>query len=316
LSIAASARSTMKLYFARKMLMLPLVILGVSLVVFFLIRLLPGDPARLMAGPEATQEAVNNMRIRLGLDHNLITQYLDFLWHALHGDLGLSIKSKLPVTQEIAQRFPNTLALALCSYIFATLIGVPSGVIAAACKGRWPDQLVMLMAVGGASVANFWLALMCMNLFAVDLNWLPLQGADSWRSYIMPAFALGLLPTALIARMTRSSMVEVLSQDYVRTARAKGLDDVVVYRKHALRNALIPIVTIIGLNFGSIMGGAVVTESLFNWPGIGRLLVDSVSYRDYPMIQALILLAVICVVTVNFIADLIIAALNPRIRFN
>jgi glutathione transport system permease protein len=155
-----------------------------------------------------------------------------------------------------------------------------------------------------------------MNFFAVDLGWLPLQGAESWRSYIMPAFALGLMPTALISRMTRSSMVEVLSQDYVRTARAKGLDDVVVYRKHALRNALIPIVTIIGLNFGSIMGGAVVTESLFNWPGIGRLLVDSVSYRDYPMIQALILLAVVCVVTVNFIADLIIAALNPRIRFN
>ncbi len=306
----------MKLYFARKILMLPLVILAVSLLVFFVIRMMPGDPARLMAGPEATQEAVDNMRIRLGLDHSLISQYLTFLGHALQGDLGISIKSKLPVTQEIAERFPNTLALALCSYFFATLIGVPSGMLAAACKGRWPDQLVMLMAIAGASIANFWLALMCMNLFSVDLGWLPLLGAGDWKNFVMPAFALGLMPTALIARMTRSSMVEVLSQDYVRTARAKGLDDFVVYRKHALRNALIPIVTIIGLNFGSIMGGAVVTESLFNWPGIGRLLVDSVSYRDYPMIQALILLAVICVVSVNFLADLIIAALNPRIRFD
>jgi glutathione transport system permease protein len=219
------------------------------------------------------------------------------------------------VTREIVDRFPNTLALALVSYLGATLIGVPSGVVASAWKGRWPDQIVMLLAIAGASIANFWLALLCMNLFAVDLGWLPLQGEDSWKSFVMPAVALGLAPTALIARMTRSSMVEVLSQDYVRTARAKGLDDVTVYRRHALRNALIPIVTIIGLNFGSIMGGAVVTESLFNWPGIGRMLVDSVSYRDYPMIQALILLAVVCVVTVNFMAELIIAALNPRIRF-
>ena len=306
----------MRRYVLRKIIMLPLVMLGVSALVFFVVRMLPGDPARLMAGPEATQEAVDNMRIRLGLDHNLLVQYARFLWNAWQGDFGLSIKSKLPVTREIAERFPNTLSLALCAYVAATVLGVPAGMAAAVFKGRWPDQAVMLVAIAGASIANFWLALMGMDLFAVKLGWLPLQGADGWRNYIMPATALGLMPTALIARMTRSSMIEVLSQDYVRTARAKGLDDIVIYRKHALRNALIPIVTIIGLNFGSIMGGAVVTESLFNWPGIGRLLVDSVAYRDYPMIQALILLAVICVVTVNFIADLVIAALNPRIRFD
>lgn len=306
----------MKLYFARKFLMLPLVLLGVSILVFLAIRALPGDPARLMAGPEATQEAVDNMRIRLGLDQNLLEQYASFLWAALHGDFGISIQSKLPVTSEIAERFPHTLALALCSYVFATFIGVPAGVIAATNKGRWPDQIVMLIAIAGASMANFWLALMSMNLFSVQLGWLPLLGASNWQSFIMPTFALGLFPTALIARMTRSSMVEVLSQDYVRTARAKGLSNAVVYRKHALRNALIPIVTIIGLNFGSVLGGAVVTETVFNWPGIGRLLVDSVSYRDYPMIQALILLAVVCVVLMNFLADMIIAALNPRIRFD
>ncbi len=306
----------MKLYIARKLLMLPLVLLSVSVLVFFAIRALPGDPARLMAGPEATQEAVDNMRARLGLDGGLIAQYVSFLWHALHGDLGTSIKSHLPVTHEIAERFPNTFMLASCAYFLATLVGVSTGITAAAFKGGWPDQLVMLLAITGASIANFWLALMGMNLFSVQLGWLPLLGAESWKSYIMPAFALGLLPTALIARMTRASMVEVLSQDYVRTARAKGLDNFVVYRKHALRNAMIPIVTIIGLNFGSVMGGAVVTESLFNWPGIGRLLIDSVSYRDYPMIQALILLAVMCVVLVNFCADMAIAALNPRIRFD
>jgi glutathione transport system permease protein len=306
----------MKLYFARKFLMLPLVLLGVSVLVFLAIRALPGDPARLMAGPEATQEAVDNMRIRLGLDRGLLEQYASFLWSALHGDFGISIQSKLPVTQEIAERFPFTLALALCSYVLATAVGVPAGVIAATNKGRWPDQIVMLIAIAGASMANFWLALMSMNLFSVQLGWLPLLGASTWKHYIMPTFALGLLPTALIARMTRASMVEVLSQDYVRTARAKGLSDAVVHRKHALRNALIPIVTIIGLNFGSVLGGAVVTETVFNWPGIGRLLVDSVSYRDYPMIQALILLAVVCVVVINFIADMVIAALNPRIRFD
>ncbi|MFD1944827.1 ABC transporter permease [Paradevosia shaoguanensis] len=306
----------MKLYFARKFLMLPLVLLGVSLLVFLAIRALPGDPARLMAGPEATQEAVDNMRIRLGLERSLIEQYVSFLWNALHGDFGISIQSKLPVTHEIAERFPYTLALALCAYGLATLVGVPAGVVAATHKGGWPDQIVMLVAIAGASIANFWLALMSMNLFSVQLGWLPLLGASSWKHFIMPTFALGLLPTAIIARMTRSSMVEVLSQDYVRTARAKGLSDAVVHRKHALRNALIPIVTIIGLNFGSVLGGAVVTESVFNWPGIGRLLVDSVSYRDYPMIQALILLAVVCVVVINFLADVIIAALNPRIRFD
>jgi glutathione transport system permease protein len=220
------------------------------------------------------------------------------------------------VTHEIAERFPYTLALASCSYAIATLIGVPAGVIAGTRKGRWPDQVVMLLAISGASIANFWLALMSMNLFSVQLGWLPLLGAESWKSFIMPTVALSVLPTALIARMTRSSMVEVLGQDYVRTAHSKGLSDAVVHRKHALRNAMIPIVTIIGLNFGSVLGGAVVTETVFNWPGIGRLLVDSVGYRDYPVIQSLILLAVITVVLINFLADMIIAALNPRIRFD
>lgn len=306
----------MRRYIARKLLALPLVMLAVSLGVFASIRILPGDPARLLAGPEATQEAVDAMRVRLGLDRSLPVQYARFLAGAAVGDLGVSLKSKLPVTREIAERFPNTAALAGCAYLLAVVVGVPAGMAAAARRGGWLDGAVMLGAIAGASVANFWLALLAMDLFAVRLGWLPLLGMEGWRSFVMPTVALALAPAALVARMTRSSMAEVLKEDYIRTARAKGLGSGAIYRRHALRNALAPVVTVVGLNFGGILGGAVVTETLFNWPGIGRLLVDSVSYRDYPMIQALVMLAVLCVVTINFAADLAIAGLNPRIRFD
>ncbi len=305
----------MSRYVARKLLALPAMLLGVSLLVFLAIRMLPGDPARLMAGPEATQEAVDAMHARLGLDRPLPAQYGAFLLTALGGDLGQSLRSRNPVVDEVAARFPATLALGLTAYGFAILIGVSAGVMAATWRDLWPDQAVMLFAIAGASVANFWLALMGMNLFAVRLGWLPLLGAGSWDHYVLPATALGLLPTALIARMTRSSMIDVLGQDYIRTARAKGLRSLRVVGRHGLRNALIPIVTIVGLNFGSVIGGAVVTESVFNWPGIGRLLVDAVRYRDYPIIQGVTLLAVACVVVVNFAAEMLIAALDPRIRF-
>jgi glutathione transport system permease protein len=297
------------------LLALPVMLLGVSLMVFLALRALPGDPARLMAGPEATQEAVDEMHRRMGLDRSLPVQYGAFLLGALRGDLGTSLRSRNPVVSEIAARFPATLALALTAYGFAIAIGVTAGVLAAVYRDGWPDQAVMLCAIAGASVANFWLALMGMNFFAVRLGWLPLLGAGSWDHYVLPATALGLLPTALIARMTRSSMIDVLGQDYIRTARAKGLRNTLVVRRHALRNALIPIVTIVGLNFGSVIGGAVVTESVFNWPGMGRLLVDAVRYRDYPIIQGVTLLAVTGVVLVNFAAEMLIALLDPRIRF-
>jgi glutathione transport system permease protein len=302
-------------YVVRKLLALPAMLLGVSLLVFLAIRALPGDPARLMAGPEATQEAVDAMHARLGLGRPLPLQYGSFLIGVLHGDLGASLRSRTPVADEIAERFPATLALGLIAYAFAILLGVTAGMLAAVHRDRWADQAVMLFAILGASVANFWLALMGMNFFAVRLGWLPLLGAGSWDHYVLPATALGLLPTALIARMTRSSMIDVLAQDFIRTARAKGLREIRVVRRHALRNALIPIVTILGLNFGSVIGGAVVTETVFNWPGIGRLLVDAVRYRDYPIIQGVTLLAVCCVVLVNFAAEMLIAVLDPRIRF-
>jgi len=306
----------MKAYLTRKLVALPLILLGVSFLIFGAVRMLPGDPARIMAGPQATQDAVDGMRTRLGLDQPFLVQYGLFLSNAAQGDFGESIKSKKPVIDEVSERFPYTLSLAVVSYAAAILIGVAAGMLAAVYRNAWPDQAVMIAAIGGASVANFWLALMMMNLLAVQWKWLPLLGAGSWQNYVMPAIALGLLPAALIARMTRSSMLEVIGQDYIRTARAKGLGPRVIYRKHALRNALIPIVTIVGLNFGGLLGGAVVTESVFNWPGIGRLLVDAVRYRDYPIIQGVTLLTVTAVVVVNFLADLLIAAINPRIRFD
>lgn len=306
----------MKAYIVKKLLALPLILIGVSLLVFVAIRALPGDPARMMAGPEATQEAVDNMTRRLGLDRSLPEQYASFAYGAVRGDLGTSIKSKLPVTAEIAERLPFTIGLAITAYLIAIGIGVPAGMIAAIYRHGWPDQIVMILAIAGASIANFWLALMAMNTFSVQLGWLPLLGATSWKSFILPSITLAVLPTAVIARMTRSSMIEVMSQDYIRTAYAKGVLPRNIYWSHALRNALIPIITIVGLNFGSLMGGAVVTESVFNWPGIGRFLVDAVRYRDYPVIQGVTLVAVSGVVIMNFLAELLIAVLNPKIRFD
>ncbi|WP_105382600.1 ABC transporter permease [Neorhizobium alkalisoli] len=306
----------MKAYIAKKLLALPLILIGVSLLVFVAIRALPGDPARLMAGPEATQEAVDNMTRRLGLDRSLPEQYASFAYGAVRGDLGISIKSKLPVVDEIAERLPFTLGLAITAYLLAVGIGVPAGMIAAIYRHGWPDQVVMILAIAGASIANFWLALMAMNTFSVQLGWLPLLGASSWKSFILPSVTLAVLPTAVIARMTRSSMIEVMSQDYIRTAYAKGVAPQTIYWSHALRNALIPIITIVGLNFGSLVGGAVVTESVFNWPGIGRFLVDAVRYRDYPVIQGVTLVAVTGVVVMNLLAELLIAILNPKIRFD
>lgn len=303
-------------YILRKLISLPMILVGVSLLIFVAIRMLPGEPARVMAGPEATQEAVDAMTVRLGLDRSIPEQYAGFAIAAAQGDFGTSIRSRMPVSAEIAQRLPYTLALAVTAYVLAILVGVPAGMLGAIYRNRPPDYLVMVLAIAGASIANFWLALLAMNYFSVHLGWLPLLGANSWTSYVLPSVTLAVLPMAVIARMTRSSMIEVLGQDFIRTARAKGLPQRKVYWSHALRNAMIPIVTIVGLNFGGLIGGAVVTETVFNWPGIGRLMVDAVRYRDYPVIQGVTLVAVFGVVIVNFAAEMIIAALNPRIRFD
>ncbi|WP_434641617.1 ABC transporter permease [Klebsiella sp. I138] len=306
----------MKAYVIKKLLSLPLILLGASLIVFLAIRTLPGDPARLMAGPQATQDDVSRMHSRLGLDDPLAVQYGHFVAGMLKGDFGTSLKSGQPVSAELGERVPYTLGLALLAWVMAVVLGIPMGMCAAIYRNHVADHVLMLVAIAGASIANFWLALIAMDTFSVKLGWLPLLGADGWKSYILPSICLGIFPMAVMSRMTRSSMVDVLGEDYIRTARAKGLAPFYIYFKHALRNALIPIVTIIALNFGSLIGGAVVTESVFNWPGIGRYLVDSVRYRDYPVIQGVTMITVASVVVMNLVGEMIIARINPKIRFD
>ena len=305
----------MNAYLVRKLIAVPAILLLASLLIFSAVRLLPGDPARLMAGMQADESTVESVRSRLGFDQPFPVQYERFLRRAFHGDLGISTRSQEPVTREIAERLPYTAALTAVSYGLAILFGLTAGIVAAVYRGSWLDSLVMLTAISGASVANFWVALMAMDLFAVKLGWLPLMGAGEWRSYILPATTLALAPAAVIARMTRGSMLEIIHQDYIRTARAKGLGAAKVYLKHALRNALVPIVTIVGMNFAALLGGAVITETVFNWPGVGRLMVDAVRYRDYATIQGITLVTVFLVVVINFLSDFAIGFLNPRIRF-
>ncbi|HBN97291.1 MAG TPA: peptide ABC transporter permease [Firmicutes bacterium] len=303
-------------YIARKLAVLPLIIVAVSILIFVVIRFIPGDPARLMAGMDATAEGVEVLRRKLGLDQNIIVQYWRFFLGALQGDLGTSINSGYTVVQEIATRIPYTLQLTIAAFAIAIMIGVPSGIIAAVYANSWIDQLVMVFAIIGASTPSFWIALMGMSLFSVKLRWLPLFGAGTWSHLILPSVALAMGPLALVARMSRSSMLEVMKEDYVRTARAKGLTKFRVYTKHALKNALVPVITVVGLQFGGLLAGAVATETVFSWPGIGRLLIDSVRYRDYPVIQGTVLFTVSAVVIVNSLTDIVLAMVNPRMRFD
>jgi glutathione transport system permease protein len=301
-------------YALRKLIALPVMLLVVSAMIFFCVRLLPGDPARMIAGPEASAEAVTRLHHQLGLDQPAGGQYLAFLSKAVSGDLGTSIATHRSVVDELAAHAPYTLALGLAAYALAVLIAVPGGVLAAATPGGLWDRVFSGASILCVSIASFWFGLMAMELFAVRLRWLPLMGAESPASLVLPAVTLSLAPLGLIARMTRASMLDVLAQDYIRTARAKGVGPAGVLVRHALRNALTPIVTIVGLNLGAMIGGAVVTETVFGWPGLGQLLVSAVRDRDYPVVQGVALVAVVSVVLLNLAAELSIAALNPRIR--
>lgn len=300
--------------FLRRAAALPLIMLGVSVAVFVAIHALPGDPARLLAGQQAPEAAVAALRHRLGLDLPLPAQYGRFLLHALHGDFGLSLRNGVPVVTLVLGRLPYSLALGGLAYMLALLVGIPGGIVAAARAGRWADHLLTGLTLVGASLAGFWVALLGMEVFAVRLHWLPLMGAGGWRHYVMPACVLALLPAALILRMTRAGLVTVLRQDYIRTARAKGLSPRRVMLRHALPNALAPIIAVSALNIGSLISGAVVTETVFDWPGVARLLVDSVRYRDYPVIQGITLLSVLGVLLATLAADAAIALLDPRQR--
>ena len=302
-------------YLARRLLAALITLIGVSMVVFLLMHLLPGDPARLIAGLNAPEEEVIRLRSQLGLDQPLLVQYGRFLGHLLRGDLGTSIRSSAPVLKEIAGRMPWTILLAFISTAIAVAVGIPAGVIAARWHNKLPDYLVSLVTLFGISMPVYWLGLMLIILFAVQLHWLPAGGNEGPTSVILPALTLAAFSVALIARMTRSSMLEVLGQDYLRTARAKGLKERVVIVRHALKNAFIPVVTVIGLQLGILLSGAVLTETIFGWPGIGLLLVDSIFARDYPVVQGVVMMFAVIFTLLNILVDLTYAYLDPRIRY-
>jgi len=304
------------LFIARRLLLLVPILLGVSIVIFLMLRLIPGDPARLEAGPDATLQGVEATRHELGLDRSWPEQYVIFIQRLAHGDLGRSSRTHEPVAREIGSRFPATVELTLAAIAIALFLGVSAGVLAATQPNSPVDYTSMVAALLGISAPSFWLGLMLISLFSVSLGWFPSGGADEPLSLVMPAVTLGLGSTAFIARVTRASTLEILNHDYIRTARAKGMAERRVVYLHALRNALIPIVTVAGLQFGFLLGGAVVVETVFAWPGVGRLLVDAIAVRDYPVVQGVMLLLATEFVLVNLLVDVLYALIDPRIRYS
>lgn len=306
----------MATYIARRLLTVIPTLLGVLLAVFLMVRLAPGDPAQLLAGEFATPETLADIRQRFGLDQPWYTQLGLYTLNVFQGDLGESVRTRQPVTHELADYFPNTLRLTLGAMLVALLIGIPAGIIAAIRPGTIFDLLAMLGALIGVSMPVFWFGLMAILIFSVQLGWFPVAGTGTLWHLILPAITLGTGTAAILARMTRSAMLEVLSQDYIRTARAKGVAGRVVVFKHALRNALIPVVTITGLQFGGLLEGAVITETVFAWPGIGQLLVGSILARDYPVVQGAVLLIAVAFILINLVVDLLYGAIDPRIRYD
>jgi peptide/nickel transport system permease protein len=303
-------------YAVRRLLIAIPSILGVLVVVFFMVRLAPGDPAVFLAGEFAPPATIEAMRQRFGLDRPLHVQFGLYVGSLAQGDLGRSTRTQRLVINDLRQFFPNTIELALGAIIVAMVIGIPAGVMAALKQNTWVDLLVTMGALVGVSMPVFWFGLVAMLYFSVQLGWFPVAGRGTWAHLVLPVASLGLGSMAIIARMTRSSMLEVLSLDYVRTARAKGLRQSRVVLKHAFRNALVPVVTIGGLQFGQLMSGAVLTETVFAWPGIGRLLVDSIQARDYPVVQASVLLIAVTFILINIAVDMIYGFIDPRIRYD
>lgn len=303
-------------YTLRRILIALPAILGVIVVVFAMVRLAPGDPAVMLAGEFADQETIERIRERFGLDRSMPEQFATFVGNLAQGDLGRSTRTNRLVTEDLAQFFPNTLELALGAILVALAIGIPAGIVSAIKRNTWVDAAVTFVALLGVSMPVFWFGLLAILFFSVELGWFPVAGRGSFAHLVLPAITLGVSSTAIIARMTRSSMLEVLDQDFVRTARAKGVQARSLIVKHALRNALVPVVTIGGLEFGRLLAGAVLTETVFTWPGVGRLLVDSILARDYPVVQGAVLVIAISFILVNLLVDLVYGVIDPRIRYD
>ncbi|WP_174732542.1 ABC transporter permease subunit [Mesobacillus harenae] len=330
-------------YTIRRLLMLIPVLFGLSLIVFFMIRAIPGDPAQVILGQLATKEAIAELTKQLGLDQPWYTQYANYVGGLFSGDLGESLRTKSPISEEIWPYLAATIELSFCAMVIAVFIGVNAGIISAWFQNSWFDYAAMVLALVGVSMPIFWLGLMEQWVFAINLEWLPTSGREEvrdpvsaithiytldtllqgrldqfWdviRHLVMPSIALATIPMAIIARITRSTMLEVMKSDFIRTARAKGLRMFWVVYKHSLKNAVIPILTIIGLQTGLLLGGAILTETIFSWPGIGRYIYEAIGYRDYPVIQSGILVVAFIFVMINLTVDLMYAAVDPRIKY-
>lgn len=303
-------------YILQRFLTLIPTLLGLSLILFGMITFIPGDPARAVAGIDATKEEIDIVRENLGLNDPLHTQYGNFISSALQGDMGTSIRSRKPVSDEVAAAFPNTALLGCVALLISVVVGVSAGIVSAKKQNTVWDNLAVVGAMAGISLPIFWLGLLLMLLFGVILGWLPTSGSGSLRHLILPAITLGLPSAAIVARQTRSAMLEVLRQDYIRTARAKGARESSVFARHALKNAAIPTVTIIGLQFGYLLGGSVIVETVFAWPGLGRLIIQAIHHRDLPVIQGGILFLAVIVVLMNLLVDITYGLLDPRIRYS
>ena len=307
-----------KYIFKRLLLMVP-VILGVTFIVFFILNLSPGDPAQMILGEQATEAAVAQLREEMGLNDPLLVRYFRFIADLLRGDLGESYKNRISVWDQVIERVPNTALLATCGILVALCIGLPVGIISAKKQYSVLDNVSMVLALAGVSMPNFWSGLLLTMVFALSLGWFPSQGMGEGfvgvaRSLVLPSFTLGINSAATVARMTRSSMLEVIRADYISTARAKGVEEKKITTRHMLRNALIPIITAVGLQFGHLLGGAMLCETVFSWPGLGRLMVDSIKSKDIPMVLGCVVFLATMFSLVNLVVDLIYAFVDPRIK--
>lgn len=302
-------------YLLRRLLLTLPVLLGVATLVFALIHLVPGDPAQSMLGESASPAEIARLQKTLGLDQPLLTQYRAFLAGVARGDLGTSFRFGTPVTQEIRKRLPDTARLALSAMAVAIVVAIPLGIVAAVFRGRVLDHAAMTLALAGISMPSFWLGPLLAIFFAVYLGWLPVSGSGTPLHLVLPAVTLGTALAAILARMTRSSVIEELRELYVLAARARGLSQSRAVIRHAFRNSLIPVVTIIGLQFGAVLTGTIITETIFGWPGVGRLLIQAINTRDYPLVQGCILFISVTYVAMNLLTDLTYGFLDPRIRF-
>ncbi|WP_025844020.1 nickel ABC transporter permease [Brevibacillus agri] len=306
----------MFVYIIRRLLQMIPVLLGVILVVFLIMQMVPGDPAVLLAGEGASAETIAKIRTQLGLDQPVMVQYFRYVTDVMTGDLGTSLRSNLPVFDEIMARLPATIELAIASIFVTIVLGMVAGIISATKQYSAADITIMIIALLGVSLPSFWLGLSLIYYFSVKLQWFPVAGWGTWKHMVLPAITLGTAGAAIVARMTRSSMLDVVRQDYIRTAKAKGLREQVIIYKHALKNALIPIITVVGLQFGFLLGGTVLVESVFAINGLGRLIVDAIRMRDLPVVQGGVLIASVIFVFVNLLVDVLYRYFNKRIDLN